>query len=783
MDTEHTPRTPSQKSTRHVGRSGESVCLWLIFAALGALLSSAELLFGVRPFAIALAAAAGPLFPAVALGNLIFCIFTKDHAGILALGALTLGRLLLSLFPGKEGRKSPVFGERVGARMTLAAIAMLFACTVRLTQGELRYYYLFGLLLGTGVVSFSTWILSGLFLPRDKLFPYSREAGMGALLLLCVFATRTISFAGVYPAAACAALISFWLASHYGMLIGGIAGIFLGVCFEIQLAPAFLLCGVGLSLLKKNSRGGGVLAGCALGGGYTFFSLGAAGLLLLLPSLMVAGALFLALDNTGVVEGSPARREAMLRRRNAARTAKEMRGEYQEKALRAVSGTLSEISGMLYELSGKQRRPGQLELRHLCDREFDKVCPTCPCRELCWGQEYQITAQVVAELGIRLYRSESAAKEHVPQSMAARCKALPGILERINTGAQRLFEEALRGDKTSVVAMDYAALGGIIEDTLAAAEQAYVTDEETEERITQRLQKMGYVLESVSVCGKEHRCIRINDLKLPGRRVKPRELRQVLQGCAKLELGEVRVVNREGKNDYLLEERIKYACSAVRHSRAKNGREGGYCGDSVAAFEDARAKSFSLLCDGMGSGNHAALTSALCATLLSRLLKAGVCAESALRMLNGVLVARAQRENEASSTVDLLEIDRVNGKAILYKCGAAPTYLLRAGQITRFFSRTAPIGILDALDAERLSFEIQSGDVLVQVSDGVTGGEEDCPWLSDMLQSKWDGDAEGFARMVLNHADGEGKDDLSVLITRVGDAPLPWEQEVPRAAS
>ncbi len=773
----------SEKRAHRHAAIWERIFIYLLFAGLGALLGATELLLGVRPFSIALAASAGVVFPAIAAGSVLFDALAGDYIGILGMGVLVLGRLALSLVPNKHGERSPLFGERVGARVTLSAVAVFLCCTARLFRGDFRYYYLLGLLLGTGTAAFAAFLLCGLFLPRDKLFPYSREAGLGALLLLCVFATRTVSLAGIYPAAACTALIAFWLAAHYGALIGGIAGVFLGVCFDFRLAPAFALCGVGLALLKKNSRGGGVLAGCAMAGIYAFSLFDSEGLLHFLPSVMVAGALFLALDNTGMIEGSVVRREAMLRRRNAYRAAKEMKGEYQRECLQAVSGTLGDLSGILYELSGKQRRPGQLELRHLCDREFDKVCPGCTCREICWGSEYQSTAQAVAGLGVRLYQAGRAAKEHVPQAMSSRCTALPGILERINSGAQRLFEEAMRGDKTSVVAMDYAALGRMITDTLEAANDAYITDEVLGERVATRLLKMGYTLESVSVCGKERFCIRICDLKLPGRRVKPRELRRVLEECCKLELGEVRAECREGKSDYVFKERARYACASVKQSRAKNGREGGYCGDSVTFFTDAHGHSFSLLCDGMGSGNHAALTSALCATVLSRLLQAGVRAETALRMLNGLLAARAQRENEASSTVDLLEIDNVSGKAVLYKCGAAPTYLLRAGQITRFFSRTAPIGILDALDAERLSFEVQSGDILVQVSDGITGGEEECPWLSEMLQTKWDGEAEAFARMVINHASGADADDLSVLITRVSDAPIPWEREVPRAAS
>lgn len=761
----------------------EKVFIHLLFAALGALFAATELLLGVRPFAVALAAAAGAVFPAIAMGSVLFDAFAGNDIGMIGMGVLTLGRLALSLIRSRHGARRQPFEERVGARVVLCTAVVFLCCAVRLLRGEFRYYYLLGLLLGTGTAALVAFLFCGLFSPRDKLFPYSREAGLGALFLLCVFATRTVSLAGIYPAAACAALIAFWLAAHYGALIGGGAGALLGLCFAFQLAPAFALCGVGLALLKKNSRGGGVLAGCALAGIYTFSLVGSDGLLHLLPSVMVAGALFLALDNTGMVEGSVVRREAILRKRNARRAARQMQGEYEENCLQAVSETLRELSGILYEVSGKQRRPGQLELRHLCDREFDRVCPGCTCREICWGNEYQSTAQTVAGLGVRLYQSGRVAKEHVPQAIASRCTALPGILERINSGAQRLFEEAMRGDKTSVVAMDYAVLGRMLTDTLEAASEAYHNDEVLGERVATRLLKMGYTLEGVSVCGKERFRVRVCDLKLPGRRVKPRELRRVLEECCKLLLGEATVESQDGKSDYIFEERAKYACSSVKQSRAKNGREGGYCGDSVTFFADAHGHSYSLLCDGMGSGNHAALCSALSATVLSRLLQAGVRAETALRMLNGLLAARAQRENESSSTVDLLEIDNVSGKAVLYKCGAAPTYLLRAGQITRFFSRTAPIGILDALDAERLSFEIQSGDVLVQVSDGVTGGEEDCPWLSEMLQMKWDGEAEAFARMVINHASSADADDLSVLVTRVSDAPVPWEQEASRAAS
>ena len=45
--------------------------------------------------------------------------------------------------------------------------------------------------------------------------------------------------------------------------------------------------------------------------------------------------------------------------------------------------------------------------------------------------------------------------------------------------------------------------------------------------------------------------------------------------------------------------------------------------------------------------------------------------------------------------------------------------------------------------------------------------------LEDMLKNRWDGEAEKFARLVLNRASENGGDDLSVMITEISDAPAP----------
>ena len=353
------------------------------------------------------------------------------------------------------------------------------------------------------------------------------------------------------------------------------------------------------------------------------------------------------------------------------------------------------------------------------------------------------------------------------ESLVSRCVFLDSVLAEINESAQELCEEALRGDKLSVIATDFAALSRVLGETLEGSRASHSIDKELGEMIEERLRRAGYTLDGVCVCGKAHRRILLRGVRLRGRRIKPRELRVLLEKACGFALGEAEMRETGGVPDILYRERAKLAVSSVKYTKAKGGET---CGDGAFVFDADEDYSYAFLCDGMGSGNSAALTSALSGRVLSCLLRGGNGAGTSLRMLCSVLEARGRRQNEASATVDLLEIDRVQGEAALFKCGAAPTYLLRDGQITRFFSRTAPIGILDEPDVERLGFSLQNGDVIVQVSDGVTQGEEDCPWLVDMLRARYDGDTHQFAKSVLSRAATGEHDDLSVIVTEIKHA-------------
>lgn len=151
------------------------------------------------------------------------------------------------------------------------------------------------------------------------------------------------------------------------------------------------------------------------------------------------------------------------------------------------------------------------------------------------------------------------------------------------------------------------------------------------------------------------------------------------------------------------------------------GRSGNaISGDRGAAFLGPDATYYVLLCDGMGTGAGAAEESTQAVSLLRRMLLCGLDAESALRALNGIYVLR---DNGCFSTVDLLRINLTSGDAILYKWGAAPSYLKRSRGLRHLGGASLPPGLSNHESFSQIRLSMDHGGVLVLLSDGLSGKE------------------------------------------------------------
>lgn len=210
------------------------------------------------------------------------------------------------------------------------------------------------------------------------------------------------------------------------------------------------------------------------------------------------------------------------------------------------------------------------------------------------------------------------------------------------------------------------------------------------------------------------------------------------------------------------------SCRIGAALRPKEGEKD--CGDTVLSFRTEEGKWCLLLSDGMGSGEAARRESALTCRLLRQFLESGIAAEAALKTLNAAMALRGA-ESGSFTTVDLCMYDQETCEAVLYKYGAAPSYLKKGGAVRRIAGTSLPVGLRGAPAAPDMTrVKLEEGSFLVMVSDGVADPTRD-EWLQDFLAG-WSGDdPQTLAGLILGESIRrmQGADDCGILILCRGD--------------
>ena len=195
-------------------------------------------------------------------------------------------------------------------------------------------------------------------------------------------------------------------------------------------------------------------------------------------------------------------------------------------------------------------------------------------------------------------------------------------------------------------------------------------------------------------------------------------------------------------------------------------------GDNYSFLEMDNGQMAMMLSDGMGSGSSACKESELVLELLEKFLEAGFSEETALKMMNSAMVIRG--EDDLYSTVDICSLDLYTGCCDLYKIGAATTFLIRRDFIERVESSSLPVGVSHRMDLPHTKKQLESGDFLVMMSDGVLEclQEEDpdlamCGILRNLVSKRPEQMAQEILEEVLERTDGTAADDMTVLVCGV----------------
>lgn len=222
--------------------------------------------------------------------------------------------------------------------------------------------------------------------------------------------------------------------------------------------------------------------------------------------------------------------------------------------------------------------------------------------------------------------------------------------------------------------------------------------------------------------------------------------------------------NEENSMQKLLEERLT---GAARKARG----ESGVSGDNYSLKELENGQVLMGISDGMGYGASACLESETVIELLEQLLDSGFDGDTALKMINSVMIMNSEEEHPA--TLDYGVIDLHSGVCDLVKIGAATTFVKRGTWVETIKSTSMPLGMFSEVDYDTTSKKLYDGDLVIMVSDGVIDAldcEDNDSKLVEIIRDIQCTTPKEVADRILENAvldKSRLTDDMTVLVTGI----------------
>lgn len=355
------------------------------------------------------------------------------------------------------------------------------------------------------------------------------------------------------------------------------------------------------------------------------------------------------------------------------------------------------------------------------------------CGVMLKGSEYMADPFLSLLLGLSVYATIK--KLITAKKTSASARSAP--LDLVSSAKLKRLEDSVSSAKKALAESRAPSLpphiaGRILDLAVKEAEDESTENLPLAKAISRRLYELGFGYVTVSVTGKRSPEIYLLGERLFGSAERADFIRRRLTEATAFPLTKPKITDCGGSSALVLRREPLISCS---HSVATSPRE-QVCGDSALTFcDNERNLFYSLICDGMGSGERAQRVSALVSEGLRLLLLCGFSPKEAISIICEELAERPEETDEITTTVDLLVLDLCTGKGALYKSGAAPSYLVRGSDIVRLSARTIPVGIMKKSDVKKIDLELASGDLFLMVSDGISECEGDSLPLLERLNS------------------------------------------------
>jgi stage II sporulation protein E len=439
--------------------------------------------------------------------------------------------------------------------------------------------------------------------------------------------------------------------------------------------------------------------------------------------------------------------------------------EYQLSKARLASSAFDEIYGILKRTTEAGRNDN--DISSVFDVAAEEVCRRCERRGECWGSRYESTKNVINDVTLRMGARGYISAEDFPQHFRDLCLNIQAFTGSVNNELKALYRRRQflnrLKENRELLYKQYEDMSkllkgigvrGSVSDTAAVSG--------TESRIDAYLRASGIAAESYvfrDANGRLH--IDIEGGGLFGL-LRTKGWLDMLSSAAEMRLCCLNSNIKDTDNVLHLLEAEPLAANVGIASLCKEGQ--AQSGDMATYFKTPEGMLYLIISDGMGSGREAAADSGDAVKITEKLLRAGLNPDLAMSILDSAMLLRSDK-NMGCASIDLMGINLFNGETVMYKYGAAPSYVRKGDRVFEVNGESLAAGLGGgAPDLTRL--RLTEGSAAVIVSDGATGCTE------EILEKLYDINAENVKKLACSILEsvariGKTRDDMTVLTLSV----------------
>ncbi|NLP14258.1 MAG: stage II sporulation protein E [Clostridium sp.] len=764
-------------------QKGNIVLLLITF-----LLGRVSLFDDLMPFGMAFyAASAGSgtsrilLASAVILGMLTGGAVEELYVGLMFLAAFTVIERLFKNKTANNGIKHSLIGLVSIAASQLILVSM---------QGFLMYDVLRALLYTALVFSLIFIFKRGLVLidGTTKNHELSSEeiisGAMLAVIALTGFGDMQIAGASLTNVFGILAVMLFSFKT--GPAVGSAVGVIVGLVITLSnpVTPLIIgtygFCGLLSGVFRnlgKIGAGLGFIIGNAM---LTLYINGSTEVFIYIKDIIFAAIIFTAIPQkiiNNVMEAFAASPTVLKDKASYSERIKELTVE----RLNNFAKAFQELSKTFDEISQTQMVTTNQDISSLFDRVADNVCKDCSLCLHCWDRNFYNTYQVMFKVVESLEKKGWIEQRDIPQYFMERCERIDEFVKQVNN-VYELFKVDMSwknkmGESRGLISQQLDGLSNVISNLALEINNDIEFKGDLEERLLSEFENAGVKVKDILVyknkwekfevnifhkgCAGSNKCLdsieKMASSVLKRRMIKDR--------------GECMYNHKLGAcNLKLVEEEVFSITTGVARREKHDSR---ISGDNYTFMNIGDGKHVLALSDGMGTGQRAFNQSKAAIGLLEQFMETGFDKDTAIRLINSILVLKS--DDDSFATIDLCAVDLYDGKVEFVKIGAVPTFIKRPRRTEVIRTVSLPVGILSNIETELVCKNVDNGDFIIMVSDGIIDsfkqeGEEEqtlIKFIEDIDNINPQAIADSILSEACSRCGGKPLDDMTVLVAKI----------------